>query len=291
MSREADSSRDESPVARYVSGDAGDSASPAEPGDLEVFARCDAVLAVAPRLADSPELAWAYAEARKMARGQAHANSLPWYRRVAIAWSAAAASTAVAAILAAIVLLPPAKNDATAISATARTGVEDYPSTAEIASRVADFAPEVLIGESVAVNGRSLVVLPFSSATVSLKSQAAANGVTAETLYDRLVHQLAAMPGIYVIDPTTAAVYADGSFPPEQIALFLGVRGVVQGSVDADDDTVSLDFRFTDAAGAGRAIDRMFERPVAELAMLQNDVALSLLDALGEASTPFVPQP
>ena len=112
-----------------------------------------------------------------------------------------------------------------------------------------------------------------------------------DALYGRLVRQLASMPGLYVIDTATAAIYADGTYAPEQIALYLGVRGVVQGNVHADGGRIYLSFRFTDAAGAGRAIDRAFERPVEELEFLQNDIALSLLDALGEAPVPADLQP
>jgi TolB-like protein len=249
------------------------------------------VLSIAPRLADSPELAWAFAEARQLARSMPPAQPRSWYRRAGIAWGAAALSTIFATVLAVLYWFPSAEGTTAPALGNSATSLATILSPAEIASRVAEFAPVVLIHEAVAVDGRSLVVLPFANLPSSLEMQSAATGDTAEALYERLVRQLAAMPGIYVIEPSTAAVYADGSIPPEQIALYLGVRGVVQGRVGSDGDTISIDFRFTDAAGAGSAVDSSFERPVAEIAMLQNDIALRLLDALGETPAPFAMRP
>jgi hypothetical protein len=69
MSMEADFSKDDLAVAKYVALDGRREAStPEDPKYLALFARCDAVLSIAPRLADSPELAWAFAEARQLAR-------------------------------------------------------------------------------------------------------------------------------------------------------------------------------------------------------------------------------
>ena len=287
MSREADSSQDQGAVARYVAIDAGDSASPEEPGYIEIFARCDAVLAVAPRLADSSELAWAFAEANLIARSAPPAANLPWYRRVAIAWSAAGLSAAATAVLATLMLAPPGENAAQQPRGIAVPPMAFTPIVVpqEMASDVAAIDPVTLLADAIPVDSRSIVVLPFVGVTSSPGTRSGAIEATADRIYEMVVRQLAAIPGIYVIDPRTAAVYSDVELQPEQIALYLGVRGVVQGRVDSDGNTVSLDLLFTDAAGAGYSIDRDFERPIAEVAMLQNDAALSVLDALIGRST------
>jgi TolB-like protein len=285
-----DDFQDDSAVARYVAHDGGGVAPSPDASELDTFARCDAALAIAPRLADSPELAWAYAEARRLARGAPPAAALPWYRRVSVAWSTAALSAAAAAGLAIHALLPPGEDVAQLTTAVADSSFATAITTAELADRIAQFEP-VLIGETIPVDGRSLVVLPFSKGAGSLKLQATAKAEPADALYDRLVRQLAGMPGLYVVDAATAAIYADGTYSPEQIALYLGVRGVLQGNVYADGGRIYLEFHFTDAAGAGREIERNFERPVGELALLQNDVAQSLIDVLGEAPAPVEAQP
>jgi TolB-like protein len=255
---------------------------------LAAFARCDAVLALTARLADSPALAWAFAEAKLIAASEPPigAAALPWFQRAAIAWSAAAVSAAAALFFAVLALVPAGENARPQVPAAASARIEFTPIavSTELAARIADMQPVVLVAESVAVDSRSIVVLPFAGMASSPSAKMGAIEATADTIYAQVVRQLAAIPGIYVIDPRTAAVYADIELQPEQIALYLGVRGVLQGRVDSDGDTISLDLRFTDAAGAGHSIDRDFERPVAELALLQNDVALSVIDALIEPS-------
>lgn len=291
MNRDAhDSFQDDSAVARYVTLDGGADSPPPDAADLDTFARCDAVLAVATRLADSEELAWAFSEARQLARAAPPAADLPWYRRVGVAWSTAMLSTAAAAVLAIYALLPSGDDAALPPAAVPETIFATAISAAELANRIAQFEP-VLIGEAIPVDGRSFVILPFAKGAGSYKPEATAKAEPADALYDRLVRQLSSMPGLHVIDAATAAIYADGTYSPEQIALYLGVRGVVQGIVHADGDRIYLDFRFTDAAGAGREVDRAFERPLDELAMLQNDIALSLLDVLGEAPAAVGVQP
>jgi hypothetical protein len=113
-----DAAKESDAVARYVALDADSEADayadgdiPTDTGDsdrLQVFARCDAALALAPRLADSPDLAWAFAEARRLACSgpRVAAGTLPWYRRARVAWTAAGVSTAAAVALAVVILSP-----------------------------------------------------------------------------------------------------------------------------------------------------------------------------------------
>jgi TolB-like protein len=83
-------------------------------------------------------------------------------------------------------------------------------------------------------------VLPFASADPGDSADRAAIDGTADALYDRLTQSLSSIPGLYVIAPSTASVYADADLTPEQIAFYLGVRGVIQGRVDTDGERVSL---------------------------------------------------
>jgi TolB-like protein len=94
------------------------------------------------------------------------------------------------------------------------------------------------------------------------------------------MQQLRAIPGVYVIEPSIAAAYAESELPPEQIAMYLGVRGIVQGRVIASGNTVNFSLRFTDAAGDGTAIDTRFAAAAGQIAQLENAITASLLDAL-----------
>jgi TolB-like protein len=88
-----------------------------------------------------------------------------------------------------------------------------------------------------------------------------------------------------VIDPATAAVYANSNLSPEDIALQLGVRGIVEGRVATLNGEIRFELRLTDAAAAGSSIDQTIERPTDELAMLQADIASTVIGALARTRT------
>jgi TolB-like protein len=151
---------------------------------------------------------------------------------------------------------------------------------ASVALQLADVDPVVLVANQVPVDGRSIVVLPFSGDASLTGAYAASVDATATAIYDRLIQQLRAIPGLYVIEPSIAASYADSELLPEQIAMYLGVRAVVQGRLMSEGQDLSLGLRFTDAAGDGTAIDRSFAASAGQLEQIEEDITRSLLDAL-----------
>jgi TolB-like protein len=140
-----------------------------------------------------------------------------------------------------------------------------------------------VLANEMPVDARSLAVLPFAQRGEP-SSQASS---VAESIYAQVLRQLSAVPGIIVVDPTSAAVYSGSELAPEEIALQLGVRGVVEGRIESVDGEVRFELRLTDAAAAGSSIDEAIERPAAEIAMLQTDIASSVLSALARTQPPI----
>jgi TolB-like protein len=295
-------------VAAYVAQDAaGDSdsaesrrgpadADPAQARALATFARCDAAIALAPKLVASPDLAFAFAEARQLARSlpgrRAGSDPAPararWYERPTLAWSVAACATGAAIIVAIMQIASTPVGQAVAPPPIATTVLRPAPRVypADVENRLAKVEPVVLIANGVPVDGRSLAVLPFASETAAGDGDTAGTDATADALYARLMQQLGAVPGLIVIDPGAASAFANSELSPEQIALFLGVRAVVEGQVTASGDTIRLGLRFTDAAGDGVAVYRSFAGPAEPAGAIERDITTSLLDAMsgGEAT-------
>lgn len=268
--------------------------------ETALHARCDAVMALTPKLAASRDVAWAFEEARALARSRPARQSAAarWYRWPALAWSVAGVASV--ALLAVIVVTQwPAPNDPALATATTGIGVQGTSpgdSAAEsvppgsvppgVEDLLARIDPVVLIANQVTVDGRSIALLPFAEELAAVDpDDIAAVAATTDAIYAGLIRQLRSVPGLYVAEPSTAAAYAEAGASPEEIALYLGVRGVVRGSIESDGRTVSLDLRFTDAAREGAPISKSFEGSVGQLAMIERDVTTSLLDALGTAST------
>jgi len=268
-------------VDRYLSSGPTDCAHAAA-GDADILARCDAVMALAPKLASRADVAWAFEEASRLARSPAPAAAPRWFARAGLAWGVAGSMASVAVALGAALLwpgLPPASPPA---STAAGPSITFAPVIipAGFASRLAEVDPVVLIANQVPVDGRSIAVLPFSGRTSPGDADSAMAERAAAAIYGRLMQQLATIPGLYVIEPTLAATYADTELTPEEIAVYLGVRGVVEGRVSADSDTVSLGMRFTDAAGDGTAIDTNFAAAPERIDLIESGITASLLDAL-----------
>ncbi|HUF73419.1 MAG TPA: hypothetical protein VMR74_11020 [Gammaproteobacteria bacterium] len=278
-------------VDRYLAEVAG-----SDEADADVFARCDAVMALVPKLADSRDVGWAYDEAKRLARAgpasRARPTSRPWYLNPVLAWS-----TAVLAVALAVASLPRAFTGL----ATGGSSIDDAsvagpppPATSitfapivispELAQMLAAIEPVVLLANEMPVDARSLAVLPFVQGQDEVSSRTLS---AAESIYVQVLRQLSAVPGIIVVDSATAAIYSESELPPEEIAHQLGVRSVVEGRVESVNGEIRFELRLTDAAAAGSSIDEAIERPTDEIGMLQGDIASSVLGALARTQAPI----
>jgi len=264
--------------------------------DAATFARCDAVMALLPRIGRLPDVAWAFDEARWIARGRIRAmgRPVPWYLKPALGW-AVAGMLAIALVITSLPRTPagPAANQAatsdsapvTAAPAVANITFAPVVISTELAQMLAAIDPVVLLANAIPVDARSLVVLPFAGTADTGPSLESA--VVADSIYTQVLRQLSAVPGLVLIDSATAAIYTDSGLTPEEIALQLGVRGIVEGRVVSINGDVRFELRLTDAAAAGSSIDEAIERPTDELALLQRDIAASVLDALARTRPPI----
>jgi TolB-like protein len=289
LQQDAERSRPADAVDRYLAAQsAGPDANPGETGisaaDAAVFARCDAVIALIPKLKASDDLGWAFDEARQLARSAPRTfrtPKRPWYLNPIPAWVAAGA-LAVVLVVATIPDAPlpqvavepdPPEAEATIANIT----VAPIVVTSALVQSVADIEPVVLLGNEMVVDGRSLAILPFNPNSGADSFDAATRA--ADSIYQQVVRRLSAVPGLYVIDTATAAIYSDSELSHSEIARQLGVRGVVEGRVDAINGDIRFELQFTDAA-ANDSISRSIDRPTAEIALLQSDITESVLGAL-----------
>jgi hypothetical protein len=122
---------------------------------LEAFARCDAVMALTSKLSTSPDVAWAFDEARRLARSGARAGreGLRWYQRPTLAWSAAGAATIAALVLAVIAWSPPPVARPAADSGIAGARITFAPIIVgdDVLNRLANVAPVVMLGDQIRV--------------------------------------------------------------------------------------------------------------------------------------------
>jgi adenylate cyclase len=124
----------------------------------------------------------------------------------------------------------------------------------------------------------SIVVLPFANLSGDPAQDYFADGVT-----ENLTTLLSRIRDSFVIARNTAFTYKARNVDAKEIGKELGVRYVLEGSVQRDQNRVRVNTQLIDAeTGAHLWADR-FEEDVADLFKLQDEVVTRLADSLGFA--------
>ena len=122
----------------------------------------------------------------------------------------------------------------------------------------------------------SIVVLPFKNLSGDPSQDYFADGVT-----DNLTTELSRIRNSFVIAGATANTYKGKAIDAKEIGKELGVRYVLEGSVQRDQNRVRVNTQLIDAeSGADLWADR-FEEDVADLFKLQDEVVARLGNTLG----------
>jgi adenylate cyclase len=122
----------------------------------------------------------------------------------------------------------------------------------------------------------SIVVLPFRNLSNDPSQDYFADGIT-----DNLTTDLSRIRKSFVIARGTAFTYKGKSIDAKEIGKELGVRYVLEGSVQRDQNRVRVNAQLIDAeSGALLWADR-FEEDVADLFKLQDQVVVRLANTLG----------
>jgi adenylate cyclase len=136
-------------------------------------------------------------------------------------------------------------------------------------------APRAPAPEKTAPPRLSIVVLPFKNLSSDSSQDYFADGVT-----ENLTTDLSRIRNSFVIARNTAFTFKDKAVDAKQIAKELGVRYVLEGSVQRDQNRVRVNAQLIDGeTGAHLWADR-FQEDVADLFKLQDDVVARLANAL-----------
>jgi adenylate cyclase len=126
----------------------------------------------------------------------------------------------------------------------------------------------------------SVVVLPFTNLSGDPSQDYFADGVT-----ENLTTELSRIRDSFVIARNTAFTFKGRSIDAKEIGKELGVRYVLEGSVQRDQNRVRVNAQLIDAeSGAHLWADR-FDKDIADLFTLQDEVVARLADSLGLALT------
>ena len=122
----------------------------------------------------------------------------------------------------------------------------------------------------------SLVVLPFTNLSNDPTQDYFADGVT-----ENLTTDLSRIRDSFVIARNTAFTFKGKSVDAKKIGRELGVRYVLEGSVQRDQGRVRVNAQLIDAENGAHLWADRFEEDVADLFKLQDEVVARLANSLG----------
>jgi adenylate cyclase len=122
----------------------------------------------------------------------------------------------------------------------------------------------------------SIVVLPFTNLSGDPTQDYFADGIT-----ENLTTDLSRLSGSFVIARNTAFAFKGKNLDVREIGKELGVRYVLEGSVQRDQNQVRVNAQLVDAESGGHLWAERFDKPLSNLFSMQDDIVASLASQLG----------
>jgi adenylate cyclase len=126
----------------------------------------------------------------------------------------------------------------------------------------------------------SLAVLPFQNMTDDPQQEYFSDGVA-----EQLITWLSQSPDIYVTARTSSFAYKGKSMTAQQIADQLGVRYLLEGSVQRDADQVRINVQLIDGRNGNHIWADRYDRKYEDLFVLQDQITMAVMEALNAKFT------
>jgi adenylate cyclase len=126
----------------------------------------------------------------------------------------------------------------------------------------------------------SIVVLPFSNLSNDSSQDYFADGLT-----ENLTTDLSRLSGSFVIARNTAFTFKGKNVDAREIGKELGVRYVLEGSVQRDASRMRVNVQLIDAESGKHLWAERFDKPLADLFEMQDEIVSRLANQLGTELT------
>jgi len=121
----------------------------------------------------------------------------------------------------------------------------------------------------------SIVVLPFNNLTGDKAQDHLADGLS-----ENIISTLATMPDLFVIARNSSFTYKGKAVKVKKVAEELGVRFVLEGSVQRSGDTVRVTAQLIDAVRGFHVWSKRYDRKLTNLFALQDEISEQIATAL-----------
>jgi TolB-like protein/class 3 adenylate cyclase len=141
---------------------------------------------------------------------------------------------------------------------------------ATLVMREASIAPDLPLPDK-----PSIAVLPFTNMSGDPEQAYFADGMT-----DDLITDLSQVSGLFVISRNSVFAYKGKTIDPRQVAKKLGVRYVLEGSVQRAGDRIRINAQLIDTRSGGHLWADRYDGSQSDVFSLQDKVTRSITDAL-----------
>lgn len=122
---------------------------------------------------------------------------------------------------------------------------------------------------------KSIAVLPFAD-----MSEQGDQGYFADGLTEELINRLAQLSGLDVTARTSSNYFSGRKDDLQTIAKALGVNHLLEGSVRQDESRLRITAQLIDTRDGFHLWSRQYDRPFKEILAIQEEIAISVADAL-----------
>ncbi len=122
---------------------------------------------------------------------------------------------------------------------------------------------------------RSIIVLPFTGASGQSNATFLEDGISMG-----VTDALSQLPGLRVMASSAGMRYAGKNPDPEKVGKDLNVDAVLQGNIEQEGDTVSIDAELVKTADDTQVWGQQYTEKMANVAMLQQNIAKDISDQL-----------
>jgi len=121
----------------------------------------------------------------------------------------------------------------------------------------------------------SIAVLPFANMSDDKSQEYLADGIT-----ENIISAMSQVPNLFVIARNSTFTYKGKPVKVQQVAEDLGVRYVLEGSVQKSGDTLRITAQLIDAITGQHVWSERYDRELKDIFALQDDITMKVITAL-----------
>ena len=121
----------------------------------------------------------------------------------------------------------------------------------------------------------SIAVLPFENMSDDPGKEYLSDGIT-----EQIITSLSKVPSLFVISRTSTFTYKDKPVKVQQVAEELGIRYVLEGSVQQSENKIRITAQLVDALTGRHLWAQRYERNYKDIFALQDEITLKILNEI-----------